>query len=240
MQPGECLLWPHLMCRAGGPGECSGRRVSGFPEVGTGSRLFAPYPLWACRQMLYELAPCLEVISGNWHKEVASYRLSELLPGPFTGSGLHKKTPPLPPVETWNLPLTVRPIGYVKNRYPEPGAVPKNYKELLSRVIIEGDFVEGLYRIEEERKIIIIGYLHQAKEYNLLQRRRGEGELYGVFVCRSPRRPNSISHTVVDLISREGATLTVRGLDLINGTPVLDIKSVYPPGIDLGTGKCST
>jgi len=124
----------------------------------------------------------------------------------------------------------VRPIGYVSNCYHEPKAVPKNYKQLISKIIVDSDFEDGLYRIEEEEKIVIIGYLHQARGYNLIQERSGRGqEAYGIFACRSPWRPNSISHTEVDLICREGPVLTVRGLDLINGTPVLDIKTVLPP-----------
>lgn len=186
-----------------------------------------PTPCGACRQVLCELAGQIEIIAGNWQKEVTRYRLSELLPEPFTGSSLHKISASPPPVEAWRLPLTVRPIGHVSNRYLEPKAVPKNYKQQVSRVIIDSDFEDGLYRIEEEEKIIIIGYLHRAEKYSLIQERSGRGqETYGVFACRSPWRPNSISHTVVDLISRAGPVLTVRGLDLIDGTPVLDIKTV--------------
>ncbi len=189
-----------------------------------------PVPCGACRQVFCELAPQLEIIAGNLQGEVVCYRLPELLPEPFIGNGFPKATPaPFPRVETWRLPLTVRPIGYVSNSYSEPKAVPKDYKQQVSKIIIDNDFVDGLYRIEEEKKIIIIGHLHRVEEYSLIQRRRGRGEEYGVFVCRSPRRPNFISHTPVDLISREGPVLTVRGLDLINETPVLDIKTVYPP-----------
>ena len=157
------------------------------------------------------------------------YRLSDLLPEPFTGGGLQKESGPFPSIETWKLPVTLRPIGHVSNCYFEPGEVPKDYKQQISRLVIDSDFEEGLYRIEEEKKIIVIGYLHRSEKYNLVQERRGRGkETYGVFVCRSPFRPNPISQTEVELIYREGPVLTVRGLDLIDGTPVLDIKTVFP------------
>ncbi len=189
-----------------------------------------PTPCGSCRQLLSELAPQLEIITGNRQNEVVRYRLSELLPEPFTGGSLQKR--PVSPLaaETWRLPLTVRPVGYVRNGYFEPQAVPKDYRQQISRIIIDQDFEEGLYRIEEEKKIAVIGYLHRAEKYSLIRERRGRGgEIYGVFVCRTPRRPNAISYTVVDLISREGPVLVVRGLDLIDGTPVLDIKTALAP-----------
>lgn len=191
-----------------------------------------PLPCGACRQVILELAGDIEVTMGNLQGEVVQRNLSDLLPEPFTGERL------VPPAETapgavaadlWRLPLTLQPIGQVRSSFHEPGAVPKNYKTLTSEIHLEPALEEGLYRIEEESRIIVIGYLHRAAEYTLKGERRGRGgEVYGVFACRTPNRPNPISMTEVELLGRRGPVLTVRGLDLIDGTPVLDLKTVLP------------
>ncbi|HOA35065.1 MAG TPA: TrmO family methyltransferase [Bacillota bacterium] len=108
--------------------------------------------------------------------------------------------------------------------------MPGNYKTLTSEIHLDPDLEEGLYRIEEESRIIVIGYLHRAAGYTLKGERRGRGgEIYGLFASRTPNRPNPISMTEVELIGRSGPVLTVLGLDLIDGTPILDLKTVLPP-----------
>ncbi|MCJ7806701.1 MAG: TrmO family methyltransferase [Clostridia bacterium] len=88
---------------------------------------------------------------------------------------------------------------------------------------------EGLYRLNEEKKINVISYLHQAQGYTLKDKRNGRGnEVYGVFACRAPLRPNAMAQSTVELVEIRKNILTVRGLDLINDTPVLDIKTVMP------------
>ncbi len=190
-----------------------------------------PRPCGACLQVIHELAGDIEVIMGNLHGEVERRRLSELLPEPFGGPR------PAPPetsfpeaaADLWRLPLTLQPIGRVRSSFLEPGGVPENYRALTSEIHLEPTLAEGLYRIEEEPRIIVLGYLHRAEGYTMKSERRGRGgEVYGVFACRTYRRPNPISLTEVELLGRRGTVLTVRGLDLIDGTPVLDLKTVYP------------
>ena len=69
-------------------------------------------------------------------------------------------------------------------------------------------------------------HFHRSTEYELLQHPRGDQNepMRGVFTIRSPNRPNSIGVTVVDLLEINGNILRVRGLDAINGTPIIDIK----------------
>jgi tRNA-Thr(GGU) m(6)t(6)A37 methyltransferase TsaA len=73
---------------------------------------------------------------------------------------------------------------------------------------------------------MVVFYFHRSQGYDLTQHPRGDPRRpkRGVFTLRSPRRPNPIGVTVVDLVAIEGNVLRVRGLDAINGTPVLDIK----------------
>lgn len=123
--------------------------------------------------------------------------------------------------------IAYRPIGYVENSFEEPGSA-----ELLrgaeSRIILDPALVEGLDGLEIGQQIVIVFHCHRSRGYELAQHPQGDRSRprRGVFALRSPRRPNPIGITVVDLIALEGSVLRVRGLDAINGTPVLDIKPV--------------
>lgn len=187
-----------------------------------------PTPCGACRQVMWEFAGDLEVVMGNLQGEVVQRRLGQLLPDAFSGQTLSRSEDSCcAGAELWRLPIPFRPVGYVVSDYNSSVQVPDNYRELLSKVIIDPAMEEGLYRLEEEKEIIVVGYLHQARGYALKEERSGRGgEVYGVFACRSPYRPNAISHSIVELVERKENVLTVRGLDLINGTPILDIKTV--------------
>ena len=115
------------------------------------------------------------------------------------------------------------PIGYVENDYLEPEHNEEIY-EKVSKIIIKKDLMDGLYRVEELEKLYILFYFSKSKGYKLIHRRRYDGEMSGVFASRSPYRPNGIGLTLVELLKVEGNVLHVKGLDAINGTPVLDIK----------------
>ncbi len=189
-------------------------------------------PCGSCRQALWELAGDLEVITGNLQGDVITYSLDELMPHPF-GNSLWEQNPlnkdKLAIDEQWRIALTAYPIGYVLNDFSSTRSIPDNYKELISQVVINPDLEEGLYRLDEENEINVISYLHHASGYNLKDKRSGRNnEVYGVFACRAPFRPNAMALSRVDLLEINRNVLTVRGLDLINGTPVIDIKTVMP------------
>lgn len=191
-----------------------------------------PTPCGACLQVLWEMAGNIDVVMGNLKGEVVRRSLSGLLPEPFSRvePGAASATAGAAEVEIWRLPASFSPIGYVRNEFNDRAAIEANYKRALSIIVIDADLEEGLYRLEEEKRIIVIGYLDRAKGFTLKERRSGRGgEVYGVFACRDPRRPNHISHSEVELVERQGPVLIVRGLDLLNGTPVLDLKTVLPP-----------
>ncbi|MDJ0274083.1 MAG: tRNA (N6-threonylcarbamoyladenosine(37)-N6)-methyltransferase TrmO [Nitrososphaerota archaeon] len=100
------------------------------------------------------------------------------------------------------------------------------------------EFAEGLDGIEEYSHLFVIAYLHRSEWRGLLKVRprrllkkgfrEDELPVLGVFATDSPVRPNPIALTLVRLIGREGNRLRVRGLDLFDGTPVLDIKPYRP------------
>ena len=115
------------------------------------------------------------------------------------------------------------PIGYVENDYLEAVYDEEIYQK-VSKIVLKKELVEGLYRIEDFEKLYILFYFSKSKGYELIHRRRYDGKMSGVFASRSPFRPNRIGLTIVELLKVEDNVLHIKGLDAINGTPVLDIK----------------
>ncbi len=123
--------------------------------------------------------------------------------------------------------ITFTPIGYVENDFDAP-ATPENIAAAESRIVVAPEFVEGLRGLEAGQQVMIVFHFHLVQSYALLQHPRGDPSRpkRGVFALHTPYRPNPIGVTVVDLLSVERNLLRVRGLDALNGTPVLDIKLV--------------
>jgi tRNA (adenine37-N6)-methyltransferase len=119
--------------------------------------------------------------------------------------------------------IEMTPIGYVENEYLEPVYDEHNYQK-VSKIVLKEELTEGLFRIDDFEKLYILFYFSKSKGYELIHRRRYDGEMSGVFASRSPYRPNRIGLTIVELLKVEDNVLYVKGLDAINGTPVLDIK----------------
>lgn len=121
--------------------------------------------------------------------------------------------------------IHLRAIGHVENEFDEPAA-PDEIRAVESRLVIEPALVEGLKGLEPGQQIMVVFYFHRAEGFELLQHPRGDQNRpkRGVFALCSPKRPNPIGVTVVDLIGVEDNVLRVRGLDAINRTPVLDLK----------------
>jgi len=127
--------------------------------------------------------------------------------------------------------IVLRPIGVVRNRIAEPEGV--RWQEVVSRVEVEERYLPALEGIEGFSHLLILFYFHARDREPALQVRpegRADMPLVGVLATRSPRRPTPIGETVVELLQREGNALIVRGLDALDGTPVLDIKPYLPRG----------
>jgi tRNA-Thr(GGU) m(6)t(6)A37 methyltransferase TsaA len=116
-------------------------------------------------------------------------------------------------------------IGHVENDFDEP-ASPSKIQAVESRIVLDPSLVEGLQGLEPGRRVMVVFCFHRSQGFDLLQHPRGDRSRprRGVFALRSPRRPNPIGVTVVDLVAVKGNVLRVRGLDAINDTPVLDLK----------------
>ncbi len=108
--------------------------------------------------------------------------------------------------------------------------------EDLSTIEVLPEYCEGLYRLGEHKHIAVLYWFHERDDerhrgtLQVVPRRHGETELRGVFASRSPSRPNPIGLTEVELLSVEGCILTVRGLDALVDSPIVDIKPVSKEG----------
>lgn len=121
----------------------------------------------------------------------------------------------------------MRPIGFVKSPFSTTQAVPKGLgakHEEEGTIEILPEFEAGLQDIEGFSHLFIIWTFDRAEGYDLVGKPPTDDRPHGVFATRSPRRPNPIGLTVVELLRRDGATLYVRGVDMLDGTPILDIK----------------
>lgn len=125
--------------------------------------------------------------------------------------------------------ITIIPIGHVENQFDAPTA-GNTIRAEESQLVIKPEFLGGLDGIEAGHEILVIFHFHLAEPrgYNLHQHPRGNQSRpkQGVFALRSPYRPNHIGVTQAKIVSIEGNTLTVTGLDAINQTPILDLKRV--------------
>ena len=132
---------------------------------------------------------------------------------------------------TSGMKLELEPIGVIHLPYKKNGEAPPQDGEEISEIVIFDEYEKGLKDIEGFSHLHIFYWLHKSRGYSLSVRTPWDPEPHGLFVTRSPHRPNPIGYSVVQLIGGEACVLKVKGLDAIDGTPVLDIKP-YIPQID--------
>lgn len=123
--------------------------------------------------------------------------------------------------------FTPRPIGFASTPYTSTKQIPKgpgakHDAEGLLKILPE--FEAGLKDIEGFSHLFVIWEFDRSSDYELVGTPPIDDRPHGVFATRSPRRPNPIALTVVELLGREGPNLKVRGLDMLDGTPILDLK----------------
>ncbi|AGL00459.1 tRNA (N6-threonylcarbamoyladenosine(37)-N6)-methyltransferase TrmO [Desulfoscipio gibsoniae] len=129
--------------------------------------------------------------------------------------------------------MQLKPIGVIQSPYKKSGEAPKQGRYAQDNCTIElfPQYVPGLKDITEASHLIVLYWCSQANREKLQTKTPYSDVVRGVFACRSPSRPNPIAFCVAELLSVDGNRLTVRGLDALDGSPLLDIKP-YSPGID--------
>ena len=127
--------------------------------------------------------------------------------------------------------FAVRPIGFVRSPVKEP--VDAGWGDVEARIELLSEYRGGLRGLDEFSHVLVVAWLHQAAfdpTRHLQRRPRGQADmpLLGIFAQRAKDRPNPLGITVVSLVGVDDDGLRVRGLDAIDGTPILDLKPYFP------------
>ncbi len=124
--------------------------------------------------------------------------------------------------------FTFRPIGFVKSPYTETSKIPRGCgakHEAVGSLEVLPEFEQGLLDIEGFSHLYVFWVFDRSTDFDLIAHPPAdEKRAHGVFATRSPRRPNPIALTTVELLTRQGNKLHVPGVDMHDGTPIIDIK----------------
>ena len=123
--------------------------------------------------------------------------------------------------------ITLHPIGTVRSPFTESSQIPKGpgaRHDAEGVLEIRPELEAGLADIEGFSHLYILWIFDRVDGHDLTARPPTDNRPHGVFATRSPRRPNPIGLTVVQLLSRDGSRLRVRGVDMLDGSPIVDIK----------------
>jgi len=127
--------------------------------------------------------------------------------------------------------IKYKPIGVIHSPFKEPKGTPiqpAGAKGANGTVEIFPEYAEGLKDIEGFSHIILLYHFHLSRESALLAKPYMDNEAHGVFTMRGPSRPNPIGISVVYLVKVEGNMLHIQDVDIVDGTPLLDIKPYIP------------
>jgi tRNA-Thr(GGU) m(6)t(6)A37 methyltransferase TsaA len=133
--------------------------------------------------------------------------------------------------------FTIRPIGIIHTPFTDKEATPiqPSRSEAIGKVEVYPEFAEGLQDIEGFSHIILLYAFHCSSGYTLSVKPFLDDQQRGLFATRYPCRPNPIGLSVVRLLRRNENELVVKGIDVLDGTPLIDIKP-YVPEFDVRTG----
>ena len=133
--------------------------------------------------------------------------------------------------------IEMEPIGFVRTNVEK---MPRNFRvsEVEGTLEIGEPYAQGLADVEPGQRIVVIFHFHESPAFSpdLLRQTprfpRSDKEKMGIFSICSPVRPNPVGMSILDVLGAEGTTLRVRGLDMRDGTPILDIKPWLGDGRD--------
>ncbi len=131
--------------------------------------------------------------------------------------------------------IQLEPIGVVRSPFAEPSDVPRfaaDRANVKGTIEIFETFREGLEDLEGFSHIVLIWRFHKSEEASLDATPPYDVGTKGVFATRSPRRPNALGLSIVELDTIENGCVHIRNFDMADGTPILDIKPYIPENID--------
>ena len=134
---------------------------------------------------------------------------------------------------------TWKAIGIVRNKITQWVGVTAS-RDVVSEIVLDGSLAEGLDGLDEFSHITVIYWMHQPPGPVPIKFHPGHKEelpLVGIFASRAPRRPNPVAKTIIRVLQRQGNVLTVKGLDAVDGTPVIDIMPYMPESDSVDDAK---
>lgn len=129
--------------------------------------------------------------------------------------------------------MELKQIGIIHSTYKKREDAPRQGRlsDQIQEIELYPEYIDGLKGMEEITHLILLYWFHQADRDILQTTPPVDTEKRGVFTTRSPHRPNPIAFTVAEIVNIEGNRIKVRGIEAIDGTPLLDIK-MYSPKLD--------
>ncbi len=130
--------------------------------------------------------------------------------------------------------ITIQPIGIIETPFNDLKGMPiqpSGAANIEGTIIINKEYEQGLNDLEGFSHIILLYHFHHSQGYNLMVTPFMDDKKRGLFSTRAPKRPNPIGLSIVQLIKREENKIFIKGIDVLNGTPLIDIKP-YVPGFD--------
>ncbi len=129
--------------------------------------------------------------------------------------------------------IAMEPIGFAHIKYK--GNIPRHWtlSDLEGMLVINKEYCEGIKDIHEGQRIVVIFHFHKSPEFTpqfLVQNPPHRDQTKGVFSTCSPRRPNPVGISVLDVLWIENNVIHVKGIDMLDGTPILDIKPYIENG----------
>lgn len=128
-------------------------------------------------------------------------------------------------------PVTYTPIGVIHSPFKKPEGTPVQSKassDIKGQVEVFEAYIAGLKDLEKFSHIILLYHFHLAREASLEVKPFLDNKVHGVFATRAPARPNAIGISIVRLLKIKGNILDIQDIDILDGTPLLDIKPFVP------------
>lgn len=124
--------------------------------------------------------------------------------------------------------ISLTPIGVVRNKVKKLRF--GGFDQEISQIVLNKKYTDALTGIEDYSHVMIVFWMDKVKDKVITHRPQGNPDvpIVGIFSCRCPQRPNPIAITTVKLVTRNKNIITVKGLDILDGTPIIDIKPYWP------------
>lgn len=127
--------------------------------------------------------------------------------------------------------FNISPIGIIETPFTDLEGMPiqpSGAADVMGTIVVDKAFEQGLSDLDGFSHIILLYHFHQSKGYKLMVKPFLDDQKRGLFSTRAPRRPNPVGLSIVRLIKREGNTIKIKGIDVLSGTPLIDIKPYVP------------